>query len=155
MNRSLYSPYRLAALSTLLSGALAGAVWAQPTGGATQPLSPALGQSAPMSHGAGMSHHGHGGMHHEGGMHRARMLKQIDSDGDGQISRAEMDVAHEAMRTRSVTAFEAADANRDGKLSQDEMRAYHQAMRASGASQGARGSRPDAGAPARSANPGS
>jgi hypothetical protein len=50
-----------------------------------------------------MSQHGHGGKHHEGGMHRARMLKQIDSDGDGQISRAEMDVAHEAMRTRSVT----------------------------------------------------
>ena len=132
MNRSAY---RSAALTTLLGVALAGT---------------ALAQTAPMP-GAGMTHHGPGGMHHEGGMHRARMLKQIDTDGDGQISRAELDAAHEAMRARSTSAFEAADSNRDGKLSQDEMRAYHQAMRPPGGpgAPGGRSQRPDGAAPAR------
>jgi len=142
-----HSPDRLAAVCALLGCALAGAVWAQPSPGTAQPLSPAQSQTSPMP--PGMGHHGHGGMHHEGGMHRARMLKQVDTDGDGQISRAELDAAHEAMRARSVTAFESADVNRDGKLSQDEMRAYHQAMRPPGASHGGRSPRPDAGAPAR------
>lgn len=57
----------------------------------------------------------HGAAHRHG----ARKMMQMDTDGDGQISRAEMQAAHE----RRMTAFDRADSNRDGKLSREEMRA--------------------------------
>ena len=60
--------------------------------------------------------HRHGGGHHQ---HGGRMMRHMDTDGDGQISRAEMTAAHE----RRMAAFDRADSNRDGKLSREEMRA--------------------------------
>lgn len=56
-----------------------------------------------------------------GGAHRhgARKMMHMDTDGDGQISRAEMQIANE----RRMAAFDRADSNRDGKLSREEMRA--------------------------------
>jgi hypothetical protein len=74
---------------------------------------------------------GHHGMRGERGAHGERMMQWVDTDRDGQISRAELDAANQAMLTRSAAAFESADANRDGKLSTDEMRAFRQAMRPS------------------------
>lgn len=136
---------RAGALALLAAIALTGAACAQ--SGASTPSQ----SMAPMAYeqsGAGM-HAGGGMMHGDREAMRSRMLKQIDTDGDGQISRAEMDAAHEAMRKRSVAAFDAADANKDGKLSPEEMRAYHQAMRPAG--MGPRGPRPD-GTPARPSN---
>ncbi|MGR3760205.1 EF-hand domain-containing protein [Roseobacteraceae bacterium NS-SX3] len=51
------------------------------------------------------------------GPHGARMsFEEIDSDGNGEISKAEMEAVKEAR-------FAAADANGDGKLSLEEMQA--------------------------------
>jgi len=133
--------HRAGTLALLTAVALTGAACAQ-SGASTPSLS-----MTPMAHAqpaAGM-HAGGGMMHGDREAMRSRMLRQIDTDGDGQISRAEMDAAHEAMRKRSAAAFDAADANKDGKLSPDEMRAYHQAMRPAG--MGPRGPRPDGAAP--------
>lgn len=64
-----------------------------------------------------------------GHRHGARKMMQMDTDGDGQISRAEMQAAHE----RRMAMFDRADSNRDGKLSREEMRAmgreYHGGQR--------------------------
>lgn len=133
--------HRTGTLALLAAVALTGAACAQ-SGASTPALS--LTPVAAAQPATGMAHGG-GMMHGDREAMRARMLRQIDADGDGQISRAEMDAAHEAMRKRSVAAFDAADANKDGKLSPDEMRAYHQAMRPPG--MGPRGPRPDAAVP--------
>jgi hypothetical protein len=136
--------HRSAGLAVAALIALTGAACAQ--SGAV-PVTPA--QMQPPA-GSGMPYGG--GMmrgHHDGdrdGPH-ARMLKQVDTDGDGQISRAEFDAAQEAMRKRSSAAFDTADANKDGKLSPDEMRAFQQAMRPPGMGGGQRGPRPDPQAP--------
>lgn len=114
---------------SLLAGAtavilVAGSVAAQT---APTPTAPAQLSQPGMPGGPGMG--GHHGMYGERRPHGERMMQWADTDRDGQISRAELDAANQAMVTRSMAAFESADTNRDGKLSADEMRAYRQAMR--------------------------
>jgi len=63
------------------------------------------------------------------GMHHGAMMNWLDTDADGQISRAELEAANQARLARELKAFDAADLNKDGKLSQDEMKAFRDAMR--------------------------
>lgn len=51
------------------------------------------------------------------------MMKQADTNGDGQLTQAEMQAA-------ALARFDRVDANKDGTISQDERRAARQAMRA-------------------------
>ena len=74
------------------------------------------------------SHCGPGGP----GTRQGAMMNWLDTDADGQISRAELEAANQARLARELKAFDAADANKDGKLSQDEMKAFRDAMRPSG-----------------------
>lgn len=64
----------------------------------------------------------------QSGDRHAAMMQWVDADRDGQISRAEIDAAHQKMAARTAAAFEKADVDRDGKLSQTEMVAFRQAM---------------------------
>lgn len=89
----------------------------------------------------GASHYGHSA---QSGMHL--LFKQIDTDGDGKISKKEMDkfrssnidtadlnkdgalsiaefepVYNELTRTRMVRAFQSLDTNGDGKISKEEL----------------------------------
>lgn len=73
---------------------------------------------------------GHGGRH--GGIERA------DADGDGRISRAELETAEAARisgergsgdRRGLLDDFDAIDANKDGYLVRGELRAWHERMR--------------------------
>jgi hypothetical protein len=65
-------------------------------------------------------------------MHQGAMMSWLDTDADGQISRAELEAANQARLARELKAFDAADINKDGKLSQDEMKAFRDAMRPPG-----------------------
>lgn len=61
--------------------------------------------------------------HHEGDMGgKHPMMEKIDTDGDGQVSKAEFMAMH-------TERFEKMDANSDGVLSKDEMKAGHEKMR--------------------------
>ena len=64
------------------------------------------------------------------GMHHGAMMNWLDTDADGQISRAELEAANQARLARELNAFDAADVSKDGKLSRDEMKAFRDAMRA-------------------------
>jgi len=66
------------------------------------------------------------------GMNHGAMMTWLDTDADGQISRAELEAANQARLARELKAFDAADLNKDGKLSQDELKAFRDAMRAQG-----------------------
>ncbi len=55
----------------------------------------------------------------------AERFKHADTNGDGNISRAEA----ETNAPRLAKKFDAIDANRDGQLTQDELRAYREAKR--------------------------
>jgi len=66
------------------------------------------------------------------GMNHGAMMNWLDTDADGQISRAELEAANQARLARELKAFDAADLNKDGKLSQDELKAFRDAMRAQG-----------------------
>ena len=48
-------------------------------------------------------------------------MAHLDTDGDGAVSRGELEAAHQ----RHMALFEQADTDRDGKLTRDEMRAFH------------------------------
>lgn len=50
-------------------------------------------------------------------------IKELDTDGDGKISRAEFAAKGDKM-------FAEADANKDGFLTKDEMKAAHEARKA-------------------------
>lgn len=76
-----------------------------------QPCGP--GQGRGPGHRHGPRHGGHGAM-------------AMDTDGDGQLSKAELQAAQQ----RQLQAFDKADANADGKLTRDEMRAYRQSLHA-------------------------
>ena len=59
-----------------------------------------------------------------GGAMRER-LRALDTDGDQQLSRAELGDKH----AKLVADFDRFDSNRDGKLSREEMRAGREARR--------------------------
>lgn len=60
---------------------------------------------------------------HGGGERGAQFFERLDSDGDGRVTREEMD-AHAAER------FASADANNDGKLDAEELAAAGEARKA-------------------------
>jgi hypothetical protein len=62
----------------------------------------------------------HEKMHGEKGKHRGGMLKKLDTDGDGRISRAEAQAA-----PRLAEHFDEIDANKDGFITMEEMKAAH------------------------------
>lgn len=75
-------------------------------------------------------HRGHGGKHrgHGGFGHPER----LDTDGDGRLSRAEVDAAkagRDGRPNRLAENFAAIDANRDGFVVRSELHAWHQAQR--------------------------
>lgn len=96
--------------------AAAGAGFAQsssstpaPAAGATPAPCPAAPCGPGGTRGPGMRHpHGHHGA----------MLRHLDTDHDGQLSRAEV----QAGQQRQLEMFDKADGNGDGKLSPEEMR---------------------------------
>jgi hypothetical protein len=65
---------------------------------------------------SGMSHHGRG----------EQMLRRMDTDKDGLLSKAELQAAQQ----KQLDVFDRADANKDGKLSAEERKAFHETMRA-------------------------
>lgn len=68
-------------------------------------------------------HRGHGGFGHP---------ERLDTDGDGRLSRAEVDAAkagREGRPNRLAEHFAAIDANRDGFVVRSELHAWHQAQR--------------------------
>jgi Ca2+-binding EF-hand superfamily protein len=72
--------------------------------------------AAPLAQACGMKHGGAcGGVH----------LKEMDTNGDGAISKKEFNAFHDAR-------FKDLDGNKDGKISQDEMGAMHGGMRGKG-----------------------
>ncbi len=74
----------------------------------------------PMEHNEHMSvEHMSGGPIHE--QMEDKHFKEMDTNGDGMISKAEFDAAHDKH-------FKEMDTNGDGKLSPDEMKAGHQKM---------------------------
>lgn len=113
---------------------VSGAVLAQ-SGATPAPAMPnAPAQNAPQPGPHGHAHgHGHGaGHHHAYGHHHGhgqaqggeRMMRHLDTDRDGAISRAEVEAAHQ----RHLQMFDHADADRDGKLTRTEMQAARRAM---------------------------
>ena len=60
------------------------------------------------------------------GGRRVDSFKKADADGNGMLSRAEV----EKSLPKLARQFDVIDANRDGKVTQDEMRAWFQARRA-------------------------
>lgn len=113
--RSVRSPSHRAALA---AGALliSFGAFAQ-TAGPSAPGAPAPGSAAPCA--TPPCGPGGPGAHHRGPGHHAPMLRRIDTDGDGQVSRAELQAAQQ----RQLERFDKADANGDGRLSRDEIRA--------------------------------
>ena len=57
------------------------------------------------------------------GMMKDHMVEMMDTDGDGEVSEAEI-------KTHKAAMFVAIDTNGDGALSQDELSAHHETMRA-------------------------
>ena len=56
--------------------------------------------------------------------HHGERMKAADKDGDGALSKAEVDGAK---MTRLSKNFDAIDANKDGKITKDEMATYRKA----------------------------
>lgn len=88
--------------------------------------------------------HGKRGQHARGHIsHHGMGIARLDADGDGRISRAEIEAAATARGDRAgrsgrghrrgggwlLEHFDAIDANRDGYIVRSEVRAWHQAQR--------------------------
>jgi hypothetical protein len=110
---------RLVVLTTTAGLFLAASSFAQTSPSAPTPAPQAVpgGPGNAPQGGSGMRHgpRGERGAHH---------FKQMDTDGDGAISKAEFDAAGQKMNEQRAKFFELADSNKDGKLSRDEMQAY-------------------------------
>ena len=77
----------------------------------------AMAKEKVKGHGFGM--HSSGGMH-GGGMHGEKMsFEALDTDGNGEITREEM-------QARKQSRFDDVDSNKDGKLTADELEAHAQ-----------------------------
>jgi len=85
---------------------------------------------ASCEHGRGHGRHGHG-----------HMLKKMDTDNDGRVTRAEFNAGTDAR-------FKAMDKNNDGVITTEEIQAAHEAMREGMRErhQGPRGNGPQGGA---------
>ena len=100
--------YRLLALSALMATTLA--------------AGPVLAEDGPRGSEDGRPHHeGRGGPDGPG-----KMFKESDVNGDGFLTREEMENAHQK---RLDQMFKDTDTDNDGKLSQDEMKAGREKMR--------------------------
>ncbi len=117
----------LIALTTTAGLFLAVSSFAQTSPAPATPA-PSAPQAAPAGP-PGAPPAGHGMRHGARGERGAHHFKQMDSDGDGAISRAEFDAAGQKMNERRAKFFEMADTNKDGKLSGDEMKAFRQSHR--------------------------
>jgi EF hand len=62
-----------------------------------------------------MPHHGRGD----------QMMRRMDADKDGSVSKAELQAAQQ----KQLEMFDRADANKDGKLSMEERKAFYETMR--------------------------
>lgn len=60
--------------------------------------------------------------------HMAKFMERLDTDGDGAISREEME-SFGPPRFDSSEKFQQFDSNGDGKLGQEEFKAMHEEMR--------------------------
>jgi hypothetical protein len=120
-------------ISTMALAAMAGLALAQPPG-------MGMGPGAGMGPCNGQAAYGPGAGGRMGGPRHARMLKQVDTDGDGRVSQAEHDamaakrfgrfdtngdgnVTRDEFVARSAARFKQVDANGDGYITQDERRA--------------------------------
>ncbi len=105
-------------LATVAVAAVTGLAYAA----TTAPGSAPDGDGHPMKHGWGGGHMGmHGGFHRHGEMFGA-LLARYDANGDGSITRAEIDAG-------IAKDFKAADTNHDGKLTNDELKAFMESQR--------------------------
>lgn len=77
-------------------------------------LAPALAHAEPTGHGSHMYDEMHSGAMH--GQLEEEHFKEMDTNGDGMVSKAEFDAAHDKF-------FKEMDANGDGQLSPEEMKA--------------------------------
>ncbi len=59
---------------------------------------------------------------HGGGMKKHGWMKRFDANGDGTITRAEADAAHDAK-------FKSMDSNNDGSVTKEEREAHHAKMK--------------------------
>ena len=75
-------------------------------------------------YGKGAGHEMQHGGHGRHGMHRAAMMRGVDANRDGVVSRTEVLQAQQ----RQLEMFDRADADRDGQLTRDERRAMRAAM---------------------------
>ena len=69
----------------------------------------------------------------------AAMMSQLDTDGDGRISRAEFEQGQQRALERRMQRFDQADTDRDGTLSPEEMQAWRETMRTRMAARGMHG----------------
>ncbi len=79
----------------------------------------------------GQGRHGGKGWQHRG-QHGHHDPARLDSDGDGRLSRAEVDAGTAGRKGRAsplAEQFAAIDANRDGYLVRSELRAWHERQR--------------------------
>lgn len=72
--------------------------------------------------GVGLTSMAEGNSEKRGGHHAERMA-ELDTDGDGVITRGEVEASH-------IARFNETDANGDGTLTVDEITAHHEAKRA-------------------------
>lgn len=79
-----------------------------------------LAHAEPKGHGEHMYDDMHGDRT-AGGQMEDKHFKEMDTNGDGMVSKAEFDAAHDKH-------FKNMDTNGDGQLSRDEMKAGHKAM---------------------------
>lgn len=116
MNKNSKKPVAIAVGAALVGGlALAGSAFSM------QPL--AQGYAL----GAGQPHHGDHKSEGKCGEGRCGMEK-MDTDGDGRLSRAEFDAAHEG----EAAMFAMIDADGDGFISAEEAKAHHEAKAGEG-----------------------
>jgi hypothetical protein len=118
---------RLVVLTATAGFFLAASSFAQTSPAPATPAAPAT-QAAPTGP-AGAPPTGQGMRHGQRGERGGQHFKQMDTDGDGAISRAEFDTAGQKMNEQRAKFFETADANKDGKLSREEMQAFRQSHR--------------------------
>jgi hypothetical protein len=122
--------FRRTSTAVLTFGVLAVAAFVYSSGAHAQAQTPMPAAPAATADSTGATpkaatHEGRShGMHKHGG---DRMWMRLDTDKDGQISKAEL----LASQQRQLEMFDRADADKNGKLSAEERKAFRAAKRAS------------------------